>query len=288
MIPYAPRIEAFREELIRNLPRVPNDRPSLATVRAMTTGELITAFVTWRMRLVPAKPRIVKLWSGGITPGQFRANRWRLRPLLDKVESGEDLTPHLSELTRKRGLVLAEASRRKDGRRDDIDAVLIHHGLHHFHVGAIDFHNPKGRSGMLVFAEVMEKEFRIVAISDHSAFKRGSPEFQRIFQIASAYVAKDIPRDQAFMSNPVMSSGHAMVVVMFGHRCEDQIGRLDPLLDDPVYIDRLFEEHSIFRDGERVRRPRNPSFNWSFEDLRFGFLERTTKTFFCLSPFFAR
>lgn len=45
-----------------------------------------------------------------------------------------------------------------------------------------------------------------------------------------------------------------------GHRCEDQLGRLDPLLDDPVYIARLFEQHAIFKDGERVRRPRNPLF----------------------------
>ena len=288
MTAYSPRVETFREEMIRLLPRVPNDRASLATMHAMTTRDLISAFVTWRMRLIPARPRIVRLWSGGITPVQFHAVRPQLQPLLQKVRRGEDLTPHLSDLVSRKGIVLPQARRAGDRERHDIDTVLIRHSLHHFHVGPIESGNPKGRSAMLVFAEVLEKEFRIVAASDHSAFHPGRPEFQRIFRIASAYVAKDVPLGQAFMSNPVMSSGHAALVMLFGVRCEDQINRTDPQLDDPAFVDKLYEEHAIFKDGERVPRPGKPSFVWSFQDLKFGFLERTTKTFFCLSPFFAR
>jgi len=274
--------------MIRSLPRAPNNRASLETMQGMSTNELISAFVTWRMRLIPAKPRTVKLWPGGITPARFYALKSKLLPLLNKVKAGHDLTPQLSDLVNTKGIVLPEGRRTKDRQRQDIDRMLIRHGLHHFHVGLHESGNPKGRSGMLVFADVLENEFRIVAVSNHDAFRPSTSEFQRIFRIASTYVAKEIPPGQGFFTNPVMSSGHSMLVIMFGIKCQDHIKRLDPQLDDSAFIDKLYEEHAIVRDGARVLRPRKPSFVWHFRDLAFGFLERTTNTFFCLSQFFER
>jgi hypothetical protein len=61
------------------------------------------------------------------------------------------------------------------------------------------------------------------------------------------------------MANPVMVSGHSMLVTLFSDKCEDEIGRLDPLLDDPAFIDRLYQEKPILREGLPVVRPANPS-----------------------------
>jgi hypothetical protein len=54
--------------------------------------------------------------------------------------------------------------------------VLTREGLHHFHVGVSAPGNSKGRSGNLVFAEVLDKEFRVVAVADHRVFEPGSAE----------------------------------------------------------------------------------------------------------------
>ena len=70
---YPPRIQAFRNSIIKELPRAPNDKTSRAELEAMPTRRLILAFLTWRMRLIPAKPRKVTLWAGGVTPTEFRA-----------------------------------------------------------------------------------------------------------------------------------------------------------------------------------------------------------------------
>ena len=166
--------------------------------------------------------------------------------------------------------------------------VLTRHGLHHFHVGVPANGNPKGRSGSLVFAEVLENEFRIVAVSDHRAFDLESEEHLRFFGICRSYMAKDVPPGQAFMANPVMGSGHSMLVVIFGDKCEDEVQRLDPLLDDPEFIDKLYHDQPILRDGLPVVRPANPSMAWHLEDLQFGILDRRTSVFFCIFPFFAR
>lgn len=263
--------------MISALPSAPNDKASRAPLEAMPMRRLITAFLTWRMRLIPAKPRKVSLWSGGVTPSQFRAAEPRLKPLLEKIEVGEDLTPHLSRLVKK-GVILPGANPADRGK--DIDAVLTRQGLHHFHVGVASPSSPKGRSGALVFAEVLEKEFRIVAISDHGAFADGSAEQLRFFAICRAYIAKDVPPGQAFMANPVEPSGHSMIVKLFAKTCEDRIERLDPLLDDPTFIDKLYTDQPT--------RPTKVSLGWHFEDLRFGILEKRTEVFFCLYPFVER
>jgi hypothetical protein len=283
---YPPRIQAFRDEIIRMVPKVPNTRHSLADMQGMPTRRLILAYMTWRMRLIPAKPRRVRLWSGGVKPAEFYAARERLRPLLMKVEAGKDLTPHLSDEVNRKGVVLRKPG--KPGRREDIDMVLTRQGLHHFHVGKHGPGNPKGRSQSLVFAEVLENEFRIVALSDHRAFERGSPEQERFFNICHSYMAKDVPPGVGHMANPVQSSGHSSMFTIFADYCEDKMQELDPQLDDPAYVDKLYNEQPIERDGQPIGRPPNPLLTWHFEDLRFGVLDKRTMVFFCMFPYFTR
>ena len=268
--------------MIKRLPRAPNTQASLEALRAMPTRSVILAFVTWRLKFIPAKPRLVRFWSGGVTPAQFEALRPTVQPFLEKVAAGKDLTPHLSDLVNKKGITLPGA-RTSDRGREDIDMVLTREGLHHFHVGLPTPDNPKGRSGILVFAEVFETEFRVVAIADHQVFERGSVEQLRFFEICHSYMAKDVPPGQGFMANPVMSSGHSMIVTTFAIKCEDEIIRLDPLLDDSAFIGKLYSSKGIL-----VRRPTKSSMIWYFDDLKFGILDKKTMVFFCIFPFFAR
>jgi hypothetical protein len=90
------------------------------------------------------------------------------------------------------------------------------------------------------------------------------------------------------MLNPVMSSGHSMTMTMFSDRCEDQMAHVDPKLDDPDFVDKLYNDQPIERDGQTVQRPAKPSFKWHFEDMRFGILDKKTHVFFCIFPFFSR
>jgi hypothetical protein len=85
-------------------------------MQGMPTRGLILAYLTWRMRLIPAKPRKVRFWSGGVKPAEFYAARERLRPLLMKVEAGKDLTPHLSDEVNRKGVVLRKPGNPDGGR----------------------------------------------------------------------------------------------------------------------------------------------------------------------------
>jgi hypothetical protein len=238
------------------------------------------------MRLIPRKPRVVRIWSGGVTPEEFAVAKPELKSFISNVEAGHDLTSHLSELVHTTGIVMQGAS--PTARRKDIDGVLLRNGLHHFHIGERRPGNPRGRSSTLIFAEVLENEFRIVALSDHRAFDITTSEHSRFFQICQAYTEKDIPADQPFMNRIMMSSGHPIELVLYSNRCEMEIERLNPCLDDPGFVTRLYDENPTDNHERLVPRPESPALVWHFEDLQFGVLERKTRAFFCILPFFAR
>jgi hypothetical protein len=283
MTSYPRRIKALRSEIIKAIPRVPNDANSLVHMEGMYTRELILAFLTWRMRMIPTKPRIVKFWPPGIGP-HYPRMRQALSDFVEKVRAGEDLNPFLSLGVNNRGYILPGPGAPKDDR----DMVLTRMGLHHFHIGSRSASNPKGRSGYLVFAEVTSEEFIVVALSDHNVFSIGSPESIYFHEICQAYIGRNVPPGQAYMMNPVLSSGHSLTLDMFSLQCEAKMEQLDSQLDDPAFVHQLWSDQPIERDGQPVSRPPKPSFKWHFDDLRFGILETKTLVFFCIFPFFTR
>ncbi|SDA19740.1 hypothetical protein SAMN05216315_11233 [Nitrosospira sp. Nsp18] len=59
--------------MIKDLPKVPNNKVTVTHLTAMPTRRLMLIFLTWRMRFVPIKRRDVKF-------GPVALNRWPLRP----------------------------------------------------------------------------------------------------------------------------------------------------------------------------------------------------------------
>lgn len=274
---YPPRIKAFRNELIKAIPKVPNTKATAAHMDTFGTHHLMLIYLTWKMRLVRTKPRNVLIWSGGVELDHFARIRSQIEPLLGKVESGQDLTPHLSSLVNTLGFAMSNAPEEK--RSQVIDRVLTKTGLHHFHVGAMTATNPKGRSGRLVFADVADDVFKIIAISNHDAFKIDSIEWKELFAISNRYIQSQVPIGTPFMAYPTMSSGHPMELVKYADCCDETMITLDANLEDRTFVDKLYSEENV-GNVQRMRRPINPNFKWHFENRDFGLLERKTHVFF--------
>jgi hypothetical protein len=267
----SPRIQKFRKSLIEVLPSMPNDRASRASLAALPTIRLILSYITWRMRHIPAKPRTVKRWLGGVSLVRLYASRGELSSLLKDVSEGNDLTPYLSTHVAKAGIVLQGAS--PQNRRRDIDTVLVRHGLHHFHVGYRSKENPKGRSGTLLFADVQPHEFRIIAISNHDAFTLSSVEQKRLMRICESYISRELPAGAAYMTNPVLASGHSFMAWAFARKCVDEMERLDAMLESETFVDSLYSLSTPHME----RRPHSceaSDLEWGFHDLRFGILDK--------------
>lgn len=274
---YPPRVRALRNEMIRTIPKVPNTKATVEHMNTFGTHHLILIYLTWKMRLVSPMPRKVLIWSGGVDPRYYATIQSLIQPLVGKVERGEDLTHHLSDLVNTLGFAMPEVPIEK--RRHDKDGVLTKMGLHHFHVGAMTSTNPRGRSGRLVFADVTDKEFKIIAISNHDAFKIGSAEWAQLFAISNRYIQSQLPPDTAYLAYPTMSSGHPMELVSYADSCDDMMMKLDPSLEDRAFVDKIYSENDAI-DGQDLKRPSNPTFKWHFENLDFGVLETKTRVFF--------
>jgi hypothetical protein len=112
---YPLRVQALRNDIIRTVPKMP-----IAAGDRQLTGATHTppdsGISHWRMQPV-------RVWSGGVKPREFEMAKPKLRSFLLKVEAGQDLTPHLSELVHTKGVVLPGAS--PAARSKDMDRVLI-------------------------------------------------------------------------------------------------------------------------------------------------------------------
>jgi len=274
---YPPRILAFRKEMIKAIPKVPNTKPTVDYMNTFGTHHLMLIYLTWKMRLVSSRPRKVLIWAGGVKPEYLATIKSEVSPLAIKVEQGKDLTHHLSGLVQTIGFAMPEVSSEK--RRLVMDGVLTKMGLHHFHVGAMTANNPRGRSGKLVFADVTDDEFKIIAISDHDAFNIGSAEWSRLFGISNNYIQSQIPQGKAYMAYPTMSSGHSAELQNYADWCDEKMKSDDPYLDDHAFIDKLYSNNDASSSID-LKRPVKPTLKWHFENLNFGLLEIKTRIFF--------
>ncbi len=274
---YSPRVRALRAELIKAIPKVPNTKATVTYMGTLGTHQLMLIYLTWKMRFVPVRSRKVVIWSGGVDPSHFATIAPQLRPLIGKAERGQSLAPHLSSLINTLGFAMPEVSAEK--RRLEKDGVLTKMGLHHFHVGVVTGLNPSGRSGRLVFADVTDDEFKIIAISDHDAFNIGSNEWTRLFGISNRYIQSQLPAGTAYMAYPTVSSGHPLELVVYADRCDDLMTRTDSCLDDRTFVERLYIENDAAPDKD-LHRPLKPMLKWHFENRDFGVLETKTRLFF--------
>lgn len=139
--------------------------------------------------------------------------------------------------------------------------------------------NPHGRSGRLVFADVTDDEFKIIAISGHDALKIGETEWKQLFEISNRYIQSQLPPSVAYMAYPTMSSGHPIELVHYANHCDETITRLDPILEDRAFVDKLYSKNDA-ANGQDLERPAKPTLKWHFENLDFGVLETKTSVFF--------
>lgn len=90
------RIKKLRGEIIKAIPKFPNNRETKEKLDGMPLAILLIHYLNWMIRYVSIKPR-----KTVIEPTVTADLRWKLlkeqvKALLDKVQVGEDLTPHLS------------------------------------------------------------------------------------------------------------------------------------------------------------------------------------------------
>ncbi|MGJ0454812.1 MAG: hypothetical protein ACR65T_16520 [Methylocystis sp.] len=229
------RIRAFRLGLAKTIPKFPNDKASLQSLERKSLGSLLVDYANWAIRFVAPRPRKVIVEAAASSDCRWDSLQTDITNFLDKVERGDDLTPHLSLEPHTRGYTPAAAGAGPSvARWADKDMVLNIMGYHHFHLSSSI--EPQGfvrRGKELLFAYVTRDTFTVVALFDHSVFEEteaGEPltaERERLWKIFEERATRHTPPNAVVVSSPIATSGHSMHFTLMAMDCK----RLaDPLL----------------------------------------------------------
>jgi hypothetical protein len=256
------RIKKLRRELVKVIPRVPNNRASLVHMQQKHLPELLIDYVNWRSRYIGQLQRTVIIEPAAQADPRWSAHAAGIGAFLDKVRRGDDLTPHLSIEPHTKGY--APAARGPGAtpmdRWSDKDFLLNVMGYHHFHLGTkVQKRGHVDRTDHLIFAEVQRDTFNVIAIFSHEVFDPNTPERKRLWSVHDQVAFRGVPPGSVVIPAMIATSGHTIQVVRYAQHCAKVIRNLEPKLDDLTYM------RSLYPQGLQV--PPKPKFAWGFRHL---------------------
>lgn len=257
-----PRIKRFRSELIKAIPRFPNDRGALLHMRQKHLPELLIDYVNWRSRYVGQRPRTVSVEAAANSVSRWATHAAAITAFLDKARRGDDLTPHLSIEPHTKGYTpTARAPGATPADRwSDKDFVLNIMGYHHFHLGTkFQRRGHVDRTDDLIFAEVHRDTFNVIAIFGHEVFDPNSAERLRLWSAHDQVVYRGLPHGSVVIPAMIATSGHTVMVVHYAQQCARIIRDFEPKLDD---LDLMA---SLYPPGQQMSS--QPKFSWGFYHL---------------------
>ena len=279
------RLRKFKEDLIRIIPRIPNDRSSLQALRSKAPVDLLMVYMCWRSRSVAIRPRQVtglrNLFKNDSRANELRPN---IEALVGSVEAGEDLSPHLSRKAHRHGYVMAGDAAQTDAATwNDKDFLLNVMGLHHFHLGfRRNGAELVARSDEVLFASVTRDLFEILGLFDHSVFDFAAddnmqPEREKLWSVYDKYkaalAAPATVRIGGYGDLGITLAGPPVAVTLAAIKQVRLMTELDPQLDDAGSIGDGLPGLVISADS---------ALEWRFKHLDFGLANTTTQEFFVL------
>ncbi len=262
------RIKQLRRNIIKEVPKFPNDKQSKAALEAMSVGSLLIVFLSWRMRFVPEVPRLVTIADSAKLDGRWPGLQSQIKPFLEKVRKGTDLTPHLSLGAWRKGYTPAAAQPGKvSDRWADKDFLLNVMGFHHFHLGTtLEKGGFVTRTDEVLFGQVTRDAFHVLGIFDHTVFddedSNAMPaERKRLWHLHEERVFAGLPPGSFVVAGMIQTSGHPTLITLLAQRQAKLIGQLDPKLDDSVFV-----KSTLYRDADPAPS-KKPKFRWAFRHL---------------------
>lgn len=272
-----PRLKKFRLELVKAIPRIPNDKASLQHMMTKSLRDVVLDYLNWASRYVAARPRTVMIELEAQTDPRWGTMQPDITALLDKVKRGEDLTPYVSLAPHTRGVspVAQTPGASAEDKWSDKDQVLNVMGFHHFHLKPFIKGAGQEPTNELIFAQVTRDRFNLIAIFDHDVFKAGTNERQRLHSVHRQVMFAGVAPGSAVIMSQVALSAHSMPIVLYTSRCVDVIRQNDPKLDDASFVEKLYQ------DGGRTPS-KKPKLAWHFRGLDLGLCDVKGSIFFVL------
>ena len=285
----------IREQIFANLPAKVADE-----LASKDTRSLLIIFRNWTTRFVAASPRLVHISKSlaaqrsSIAPQLVSA----LTAIICKLQSGEDITPHLSD----RVLDIHQTEGKRLSKRRDLDLMLNDWGVHHLHLST-----QPGQGGFLkrtkelLFAVFRPNDAYLIGIFKHGDWTREEVIKRMVREWPAAALALELKgvigiygpyptegerkklRDAAINSTFEVDGcffvpAGGLASDGTGLRTGLEVGRMFTTIEtfcheintDPGYLNRKLAEHGINPPSTA-----DPHFEF-FPNGGYGVVERTT------------
>lgn len=275
------RIKNLRDEVIKAIPKFPNNRETKEKLEGMPLATLLIHYLNWMIRYVSVKPRKTIIEPTVTADPRWRSLREPVSALLDKVRSGENLTPYLSIQPHSKGYSPETSRKGPDvDRWADKDFLLNVMGFHHFHLGEkVEAAGHVERTDDVLFARVSREDFTAIGIFNHSVFEptgdEMSDERKRLWKIFDDHTSRGVPPGSVVIPSLIATSGHPIHVVSTAQEYSRIIYELDPRLDDPGFVNELYGTGN-------VNAPAKIKLEWALNFSDLGIHESRSNHFFVL------
>lgn len=269
--------QKFKSNLIRQIPRVPNNKETLEILKAKSPTDLLIVYLSWKLRLVEVRPRKVvghqRIWNSPV----YMRMKSNVDSLLNAVANGGDLNPHLSLKAHRYGFVHKDSLGSSSWEYKDF--LLYVMGLHHFHLSPeIEGRGHTARTDEVLFAFVAPDLFEILGIFNHSVFEAKEGEFteerKRIWSYYDRYQSARIPLGGTYIDGygglGITLAGTPTLMTLMAIEHIKLIERYDDCLETPQFL------ASLWPDGEV---PTKTKIRWCYHHLSLGILDELSNTF---------
>lgn len=275
------RIRKLRRDLIKKLPKSPNDKATKIELVGQNLTDLLIHYLNWACRYVAIKKRKVIIDSEVTKDKRWPISKPGIEALFEKVRNGEELTPHLSLRAHSKGYVSSKTKNTPNADRwEDKDFLLNVMGYHHFHLG-LNL-EPGGfvtRTDNVLFAKVTRELFTAIAIFDHSVFEPPegeiSSERSRLWELFDDYALSGVPDGTVVIPSLIATSGHPLHLVGMAQDYAWVISQTDPMLDQYEFLKEFYSDAGL-------NVPKKPKLEWwiNFTDL--GLFDKALDVYFVL------
>ena len=282
--PESKRIKQFRLGVAEIIPKFPNDKVTLAILKAKPLGSLLIAYVNWACRLISVRPRSVI-----IEPTLTADPRWKMlagdtKALLKRVSQGADLNQNLSLKALRNGFTPAASNTAPTTDRwEDKDFFLNTMGFHHLHLSQlIEAAGHAKRTDDVLFAQVTKNKFHAIGFFDHSVFESTdstslamTAERTRLWDIHEKRNSIGKKPGGVYISTPIATSGHSIWHTKLAAEFAWVIKSIDHKLDDLSSRSEMFADvpHEVVKAMK---------LKWHLNYLDLGLLDKKTSIFHVL------
>lgn len=194
----SPSVLAFKEDLIREFPYVPNTGEARDVLRKCEVSTLIHIFHMWRQRFIVPQPRHFVVPEELSIDPLYVKHKADIDAIKAKVERGDDLSGYLS-MQIDRGTFNVDKFVEDGGFERSRDEMLITEGFHHMHL----VEKPARSDELLVVWDTGDT-LELVGIVTHAIFDdmnfvRSDADYQRYVE---GFLTRKYPEGAFLIGGP--------------------------------------------------------------------------------------